>query len=383
MAARLKSSRTQRERQKKPHPAKILVVYTGGTFGMAAHPKREGEYYVPELSEKELRDQLFVRVEEIGEFAPIQFRRAMNMDSSEMRPENWAQLVSLILQEVHCGEPLAGVVILHGTDTLAYTAAALHYALSSVLARFKIPVILTGAMRPLAMVRTDARRNLLSALELLRVHAPPSGVYVFFDQSLLWGVRTRKRSAFDLDAFWAPRGGLVAQLGSQCAQDRFWSVLQASQASRLARGSAMSDWAKLDWKEAQEVSAHVPVLHITPGFRLELLEQLIAAGARGVVIILYGSGTSPGISDVSSQSRLRACMKKIPIILCTEGEGAQAKPRGYASGRAWLDAGAVFAGDMTPEAAWVKLIGSIVIANGPLSRAKALFREIVQHDRSE
>jgi L-asparaginase len=172
---------------------KVLIIYTGGTFGMVPS---EGGFAIDDISAKALKQRIETFVPELRYLAHCDIEVALNCDSAHIGPEEWIQLANLIKKK---SSQYDGVVVLHGTDTLSYTASALSFLLRPC----KKPVIITGAQRPLASIRTDARRNLLSAVEIAATGPRDvvSQVCVFFDDRLLQGNLTRKRSATDFFCF--------------------------------------------------------------------------------------------------------------------------------------------------------------------------------------
>ena len=136
----------------------ILVIYTGGTFGMSESLE------IPDLSGPELKARLEQGVPEMKRIAKCDVRIAFNTDSCQMGLPHWLTIANMIRESSKIYD---GAVVLHGTDTLAYTASALSY----ILGQSSIPVVLTGAQKPLSALRNDARGNLLTALEVA-AHAP-------------------------------------------------------------------------------------------------------------------------------------------------------------------------------------------------------------------
>ena len=186
---------------------KILVIYTGGTFGMRSSKQH---LVIPELNSSELKSWLISQVPEMKKIASCDVSVLFNEDSCQFQAHHWFELAAHITEQE---KDYQGVVILHGTDTLAYTAAALSYLLSPC----KIPVVITGAQKPLATLRSDARLNFISALEIA-ANAPKAlqnRVLVVFHDELFLGSRVRKKSATDFAAFESPRFPKLASIGSE------------------------------------------------------------------------------------------------------------------------------------------------------------------------
>ncbi|MDX1389801.1 MAG: asparaginase domain-containing protein, partial [Acidobacteriota bacterium] len=148
---------------------KVLILHTGGTLGM--RPQDPDRALAPD----ELGTALLEQAPEIGRIAAVEIRYLYNMDSSDMTPDHWLAFAGEIAGSI---ADFDGVVITHGTDTMAYTAAALSY----VLRNLPVPVIVTGSQRPLVDARSDARANLVGAVDLATRDSPEVAIY--FDGKL-------------------------------------------------------------------------------------------------------------------------------------------------------------------------------------------------------
>ena len=313
---------------------RVLILYTGGTFGM--DPKLR----VPKLKPEQLRAQFMRRVPELSELADCTVEIAFNLDSAHLGPAQWLEIATAVKAGWKTHD---GVVILHGTDTLAYTASALSFLLRPCLK----PVILTGAQKPLASIRTDARRNLIAAVEIA-AHGPRpllNQVGVFFDHRLWQGNRVRKRSALDFQAFDAPLSAPLAVVGTSIRY------------SEAARGAKAQKAAKP--KLAAQFSERVAMLHVTPGFPAQAVTEGLLPRIDGLVLVVYPSGTAP-THDPEFLHLLRAArIKGVPVIAVGEGAaespGEAAQMPVYAAAKAVLEQGAIWGGGMTPEAAYTKL----------------------------
>ena len=164
--------------------ARVLLLHTGGTLGMTGSPLKPDAY----------NSAITDAVPEISELADVDTDIVFNLDSSDIGPEHWAELASRIAD---ARDTYDGFVIVHGTDTMAYTASALAFTLRGL----DRPVILTGAQRPLSALRTDARRNLADAVDVATRDIPE--VCICFDGLLFRGCRTTKSSSRDYRAFTA------------------------------------------------------------------------------------------------------------------------------------------------------------------------------------
>jgi L-asparaginase len=177
---------------------KILLIHTGGTIGMT----RDSQSGV--LRPDRFYASLHQLIPELSAVADIQVEIPFVFDSAEINFQHWQQLAAIIQANIN---GIDGVVITHGTDTLAYTASALSYMLHNV----PFPVILTGAQKPLGELRSDARNNLINAVELAGADIPE--VCIFFDYQLMRGNRTSKNHINFFDAFHSPNYPLLAEVG--------------------------------------------------------------------------------------------------------------------------------------------------------------------------
>ncbi|MBU6374998.1 MAG: asparaginase [Bdellovibrionales bacterium] len=313
--------------------AKILVLYTGGTFGMDADTLS-----VPELSPKQLEKRLLKRVPELPQIAQCQVKIVMNRDSAHLGPPDWVAIASTIREH---WDSYDGVVVLHGTDTLAYTASALSFLLRPC----RVPVVLTGAQRPLAAIRSDARRNLISAVELAafgsrQAQRPLNQVSVFFNEILFQGNRARKRSAVDFAGFESPKAPALARVGTAI------QVYSAAN-TRLRRSTVKGARPQLDAR----FSSKVLMLHLTPGFPSAAVQQLLPR-LEGLVLVAFPSGTAPTHQADFHELLLEAKRRQIPVMVVTEGVGITGSE--YRAGKEMLMAGCLWSGAMTPECAYVK-----------------------------
>jgi L-asparaginase len=327
--------------------AKILVLYTGGTFGM------DENLEIPDLSAGALKKRLLARVPEMGRIAECTVRVVFNLDSCQMGVSHWLKLARIIREQA---APFDGVVILHGTDTLSYTAAAL----SMLLSPCPLPVVLTGAQKPLSALRNDARSNLLTALEVA-ANGPRElrhRVLVAFHDELYLGTRVRKVSAFDFAAFESPRFPRLARVGSGIQYDPVIRSLPP-----LKRKKPVFDL--LPQSPARE--PRILKLEITPGFPAELLDDSLLASLDSILLTLYPSATAPTDTPAFLSFLDRARVHDTPIVAITERAHAPTRLDAYASGRQLKRAGVVWSEDLTPEAAWVKTFLTHWIARHPRS----------------
>lgn len=313
---------------------RVLILYTGGTFGMVSERKNPEKFGLASLSNKRLREMLLDRAPELCEIADCDIDVLFNLDSSHVGPEHWTEMSHAIAK---ASRKYSGVVVLHGTDTLAYSAAAL----SLLVPKLGCPVILTGAQRPLFVLRNDARRNLVSAVEIAAMNHDPimNRVLVFFGDRLYLGSAVRKRSATLFEGFDSPRFPVLADVGSD--------VSLTAGVSELAR---LRSKRKLAYEP--HFSNRVLRVGVTPAFPPTALRGLIKAGIDAIVLSVFPSGTGP-THDPHFVDGLRALQRdKIPVIVVTEGYGHAADQKTYRAARIFDELGCIRAGDLTPECAF-------------------------------
>lgn len=251
----------------------LLILSTGGTLGM-----KPGESDGSLRPDQVLSD-LFTWVPELENYADIQVEILANLDSSQIEPPLWLALANRIIEAGKKGE-CHGVVILHGTDTLAFSASALSF----LLLNLKFPVVLTGAQRPLAMTRTDARNNILGAVE--SALEGPCEVMVFFHNTAFRGNRISKIAIGDFDGFDSPNYPPLGWAG----MDWHWTpdlFLEKTVRPDVLYGLP---------KTLPEPPVVIPWV---PGLRFEKFESLLEQ-TWGIVLEAFGAGNMP-LSDQTKQ----------------------------------------------------------------------------------
>lgn len=311
--------------------ARILIAYTGGTIGMkkSRHGWRPEPGYLQEL----MAGIPAFRASGIPSYRIHQFETLL--DSSDMTPVDWVGIARAIAGNYAAYD---GFLILHGTDTMAYTASALSFMLEN-LAK---PVILTGSQIPLAEPRNDALGNLLTSLLILgsHYHRLP-GVYLYFDTNLFRGNRVTKVSAGGFDAFASPNLAPVGQAGVNIEIN--WGLVPKPAGRRAnLRVIDMGD-------------ATVAAFRLFPGLKAEYVTAMLAPPVQGVVLECYGSGTGPARNRAFLDALAGATKRGVVIVDVTQTMKGSADLELYANGRALQDAGVISGFDMTAEAALAKL----------------------------
>lgn len=306
---------------------RVLLLLTGGTLMMKAVPAGRGS---SALGLEDRTSDMLAEMPMLAKIADVDTRELFALDSSDMQPSDWVRLAA----EVHAAllEPYDGVVVVHGTDTMAYTASALALMLGPV----PKPVVFTGAQLPLSEVRTDARANLVDAVLVATMRVPE--VSVVFASRAMRAVRATKRDAWGFEAFDSPNCAPLVQLG----------VGATLGPHMLAAGRLAPFDGRLEPK--------VLAVRIFPGLDPALLMGALRAGVNGLVFEAYGTGNLPQLGGslipVLEQARQRA----VPVLVVSQCLRGFVELGRYAGGAAAESAGAISGGDMTPEAAIAKMM---------------------------
>lgn len=257
------------------------------------------------------------------------------IDSSNMTPTIWSNIANNIVENYL---KFDGFVILHGTDTMAYSASALAFMLRGL----NKPVIFTGAQLPLGQIRNDARENLKTAMILAANHQVPE-VSLFFGDHLYRGCRSTKVSATSFDAFDSPNYPPLATVGTsmQIFDDRIrFPTVQSPQEIVLQPLEA----------------AEIATFRLFPGMSIDVLEHFLARPLRGLILETYGDGNGPTNDPEFVRVLRKAVDSGIVILGCTQCLHGGMTQANYATGTVLTKAGVVPGRDMTIEACLTKLL---------------------------
>lgn len=306
----------------------ILVINTGGTISSITTPNGftpksgiidETLKNLPELKHIDMpKYQLY-------EFKPL-------VDSSNITLKDWNAIAHLIEYNY---VQMDGFVILHGTDTMAYTASALSF----MLEHLNKPVIITGAQIPLSELRSDGQHNLITSLFLAQSENLHE-VCVYFNQKLLRGNRSQKVNAYEFSAFNSPNLSPLAIVGTSISWNNSILLQPTSRPFSL-----------------KPLKEHfIANFRLFPSFSTEVLKHLLKQPLKGLILETYGSGNAQD-NDPSFLKMIRdACQRNIIIINCSQCHHGMVNMNTYATGHALKQLGVISGYNMTPEAAHCKLL---------------------------
>ncbi len=312
----------------------VLLIYTGGTIGMIENPETGA-------LEAFNFDRLLENVPELKRFNYhiCSYQFSSPIDSSDMEPSLWAKLVKIITDNY---DKFDGFVILHGTDTMAYTASALSFMLENL----SKPVILTGSQLPIGMIRTDGKENMITAIEIAAAKHPDGTpivpeVCIFFENQLLRGNRTTKINAENFNAFRSYNYPTLATAGIHIKYEY----------DRIRKPNPT-----LPLKPHYVYDTNVIVLTLFPGIQENLIRNLLQTpGLRAVVLKTYGSGNAPQ-KPWFIKALKEAVERGIVIVNISQCPTGMVEMGRYETGLHLLDAGVISGYDSTVESILTKLM---------------------------
>lgn len=312
----------------------VLIIYTGGTIGMVENSQTGSlePFNFHHLLDKvpELRQLGF-------SISTVQFEPPI--DSSEIEPDSWVKLVHIIADNYDLFD---GFVVLHGTDTMAYTASALSFMLENL----NKPVILTGSQLPIGMLRTDGKENLITAIEIAAARRPDGSpmvpeVCIFFENELMRGNRTTKINAENFNAFRSFNYPPLAKAGIHIRYNEH--LIRRPDPTRPMKPHYLFD-------------TNVVMLTLFPGIQESIIDSVLhVPNLKAVVLKTYGSGNAPQ-KDWFIQQLKEATERNIIIVNITQCPSGAVEMRRYETGLQLLQAGVISGYDSTPECAVTKLM---------------------------
>ena len=302
----------------------ILLLTTGGTI--ASLPGADG--LEPRRSQVMERE-----ISQLRTYYDIFVRDVMCLDSSNIRPQEWQSIARHIFE---ARGDFDGIVVSHGTDTMAYTASAVTFMLPNI----SLPVVFTGSQLPLADVLSDGPDNLRTAFAMAASGQP--GIFLAFDRKIMLGCRAVKVRASGFSAFEsvnARYAGLVSNRGL---------VLDARVLPKADGVPALMD----------AISPNVFLLKLTPGLAPDIFDALVHMGYKGIVIEAFGLG-GVNVLHEGLQGIHRAVERGISVVVTTQCLYDSSDLRVYQVGNKLLDMGVIQGRDMTSEAAMTKLMWAL------------------------
>ena len=311
---------------------KILIIHTGVTIGMV----RTANGFAPKAGAiieelKQIRDlnSPYMPEWDIIEFDPL-------LDSTNVRYEQWNSIADAIALYY---DKYDGFVVLHGTDTLAYSASALSFMLEGL----DKPVVFTGAQIPLCELRSDGRDNLITSM-MIAADGVIREVSLCFGDAILRGNRAIKYSADGMVAFTSPNYNMLADAGISieynhaCINDYVKSTLHSDSlnAVRLKK-------------------SRIAVIKVFPGIQFEIFEPIMCETLDGLVLETFGKGNIPDYDPALSRIISEASRCGTIVVVCTQCPAGTVSLGAYEAGSALVRSGAVSGGNMTTEAAITKL----------------------------
>jgi len=326
--------------------ARVLIIYTGGTFGMTYD--RDGVLvpfdFADILHELPTLKNLALEITAFSFVNPI--------DSSNIDIDHW-QLIGKIIFDQY--EHQDGFVVLHGTDTMAYTSSALSFMLDGL----QKPVVFTGAQLPISEARSDAREHLITALDIASARkdglALVPEVCIYFDYELLRGNRSKKVESMQFDAFDSGNYPPLAKAGVKI--DYNFSVIRSPKSSA-------------GLKLRSKFETNIAILKLFPGIDINVVKAVLGVpGLKAVVLETYGSGNAPTLGWLLEELK-KAIDRGIIVLNISQCPGGRVTQGRYETSKWLQQIGVISGADMTMEAAITKLM--LLIGELGIDRAKDL-----------
>ncbi len=302
----------------------ILIIHTGGTFGM--NPMKPDKTLHP----GELENIIEKYLPKLNSIANIEIKIPFNLDSSDIGPEEWKQTYDIVYKNK---DNFDGFVIIHGTDTLVYNAAALSFLLTN----FDKPVIFTGSQRPLSEIRTDATSNLINSVELATYNI--SEVGICFGSNLFRANRTKKVSIESFHGFESPNCLPLATIGLNI---------------NLNKNIIFQNKININLKP--KFDSHIINIRVYPGLNPDYYNNLINENIKAVIIEAFGAGNLPS-QNIYWIKFIEKCIQANKLVIIgSQSLHGRVDLELYKSAKDALNAGALSMHDMTFETALVKLM---------------------------
>lgn len=311
----------------------VLIIYTGGTIGMVVNSETGA---MQPLN----FDQISEQVPELKKFKfrldTISFEKPL--DSADIGPDIWVKIASIINDNY---DNYDGFVVLHGTDTMAYTASALSF----ILRNLSKPVILTGSQLPIGVLRTDGKENIITAIEIAAAKekgmAIVPEVCIYFENKLFRGNRTTKINAENFRAFQSANYPPLAEVGISI---------------KYNRDAILPCVSNLPLEFYSNFDNHIAILKLFPGMNRAFIDSILGiSGLKGLILETFGSGNAPAEEWFLKRIR-RAVESGIIVLDITQCNTGSVMLGRYETGRKLYEAGVIGGFDITTEAATTKMM---------------------------
>lgn len=327
----------------------VLIIYTGGTIGMLNDP--ETGTLCPFNFE-----QIVKEVPEIKEFGfdIDSYTLPEIIDSSNVKPQLWEDLCNIIITNY---DKYRGFVILHGTDTMAYSASALSFMLNNLTK----PIVFTGSQLPIGTIRTDGKENLLTAIEIAAAYYEEKAIVpevsILFGGKLFRGNRTTKVNAESFDAFNSFNYPPLAEIGIHIHYN-YGAIDYTPRSGNISASTGFE--------------TGIAILKIFPGIQPGLLRAVVQTpGLKGLILETFGSGNAP--SDEAFLHEIKKATEKgIFVYNVSQCEGGTVEMGRYETSRELLNAGIISGYDITTEAAVCKMMSALGSHKDPNELKKIL-----------
>lgn len=272
-------------------------------------------------------------IPEIQKYVQLDFKMVFNMDSSNMEPHHWTEIATKIYQLY---DSYDGFVVAQGTDTMAYCASALSYALQNL----SKPVVFTGSLIPLNEIASDGRNNLIYAC--LTASLDIAEVCIAFANKIIRGNRAKKYHESFVEVFHSPNYPYLGELG---------------------RPTVLHEWRKKRRKRSlifqPKFDPKISLLKLFPGFDPEIIDKVLERNAHGIIIEGFGPGNVPFLDHSIIPQIEKATSKNIPVIIANQMEKGITNLGSYEAGLYAKKACAISSWDMTTEATVTKLMWAL------------------------